>query len=594
MDETRAPIRLSVPTLERTTLSFCGDSLESFEAWVNELPMANVGAAAKQLFDAIRELNVTHQPSLKRFKMLELMRSRIYTICDVLSKRYITQSAALSDNDIRVANLAQTLQSNLATGYKHVILAELQQQHKDANSLKLLTFSIHRAITEIAQNILRNYQLYYQPPSNTWLEAHQMYYLAETRGLLTHSIKDSQCSLVSTSTIKDIYCRLLLLGCAKPNQLRQQDMAALYQATELWASRVRIVKENDPHSLFSFSFYRDTPPNYKKLQQEAPSHSMRGLDTHVLVHALSKHLQNEEGAVTVPAGLNETVITHVMHTWGVMVERSFRRASTQGEIQVGMGMISAHYFAAGEKSFPYLLKEWSPQAIERKKAQKTPGKGSDVWAKSFDAGQSYAPESDSIEFDAGAFFNKHKKNEPEPDTGPKGHVETGNIINTSPGGYCLTLDNTTSVVQAGELVILREPRMPHWSLGIIRWLRTMRENGIQLGIEMLAPKVTPVGIRILNKTGENGELLRGLIMPALPAAGQTETLIAPILPFKVGSKIEVHYNGDIQRALLNKRLNYSRSFAQYEFRGLTQVGIETEAPSRQKDDDEFAGLWDKL
>lgn len=593
MDETRAPIRLSVPAMERTTLSFCADSLEGFEAWVNALPMANVGVAAKQLFDASRELNITHIPSIKRYKMLEMLRPKIYAICDLLSKRYITQSAALNDNDIRVANLAQTLQSNLATGYKHIVLAELQQQHRDTNAQKVLTFAIHRAISELGQGILRTCQLYYQPPANAWLEAHQLYLLAESKALLIHSIKDSQCILVSSSTIKDIYCRLLLLGCCKPNQLRQQDLAALYQATELWASRVRIVKENDPHSLFSFSLHRDQPPTYKKLQQEAPNYSLRGLDTHVLVHALGKHLQNQEGAVTVPASLNETVITHIMHTWGVMVERSFRRASSQGDIQIGIGMLCAHYFAAGEKSFPFLQKEWSPQAVELKKNQKKPAAGSDVWAQSFDAGQGYAPESDSIEFDSDAFFNKHKKNQPEPDTGPKGHVEPGQIINTSPGGYCVTLESTTSVVQAGELVILREPRMPHWSLGIIRWLRTMRGSAIQLGIEMLAPKVTPVGIRILNKTGDNGELLRGLILPALPAAGQAETLIAPILPFKVGAKIEVHYNGDVQRAFLNKRLNYSRSFAQYEFRGLAQ-GTGDVSISSKKDDDEFAGLWDKL
>jgi len=97
---------------------------------------------------------------------------------------------------------------------------------------------------------------------------------------------------------------------------------------------------------------------------------------------------------------------------------------------------------------------------------------------------------------------------------------------------------------------------------------------------------------MLNKPGENGDYLRGIWLPALPAAGQEETLILPTLPFKVGCKAQLLDDKHCQRIQLLKRVNTSRSFVQYSFQSLTQVL----SSSTSKDDsgDEFASIWDKL
>ncbi len=183
MDGHDAPNQISVPDIQQQKLSFC------------DLPMANVGAAAKMLFQATREIKITQLKSSSRYKMLEIIRSQVYGICELLSKRFLQQSVMLTDNDLKIVTLAQTLQNQLATGYKRIVLDELNEPSKKSEK-KLLTFAIHRAISDLSQTILRSMQLYSTPPKNAWLELHQLYLLAEEKQIEEYSIKDNRAKYV--------------------------------------------------------------------------------------------------------------------------------------------------------------------------------------------------------------------------------------------------------------------------------------------------------------------------------------------------------------------------------------------------------------
>jgi len=585
MEVQKSPIRISVPEIKLQKLSFCDGSLSDFEGWAKKLPMANVGVAAKMLFQATRELNATAISATSRYKMLEIIRSQTYVICESLGKRFLKQSVMLTDNDMKIVSLAQTLQNQLASGYKRIIVDELAKPSKKGE-VKLLTFALHRAIMDLSQTILRALQLYSNPPKNAWLELHQMFALAETKGIHQYPVKDSRAKYIASSSIQDVYTRALLLGCSKPNQLRQVDLANLYAATELWSGLVKICKGSDISALFLFAQHKDFPPVYRTLLKTSTTSVGRALSPTALISALQKHLDKDSSDVTVPGNINETVLNHLMHAWGAMVERSFRRTQNSGEIQIGIGLLASHYFSANEFSLPFLLKQWNAEEPQGK--PQVPS--TDVWDQSFDAGSQFGAESENIEFDSIAFISSHAQD--TEDTGPKAKQLSAQIFNTSPGGYGITLDNPPNSVQTGELVVIKEARMNNWSLGCIRWIRTQRNQATQLGIELLAPKVEAVAVRMLNKTGENGDYLRGIWLPALPAAGQEETLILPTMPFKVGCKAQLLDDKHCQRIQLLKRVNTSRSFVQYSFQSLTQVL----SSSTSKDDsgDEFASIWDKL
>ena len=585
MEVQKPPIRISVPDIKQQQLSFCDGSPSDFEGWAKKLPMANVGVAAKMLFQATRELNATRISTRSRYQMLEMIRSQTYVICESLGKRFLKQSVMLTDNDLKIVSLAQTLQNQLASGYKRIIVDELASPSKRGDA-KLLAFAIHRAICDLSQTILRALQLYSHPPKHAWLELHQMYALAETKGLQQHAVTDSRAKYIASTSIQDVYTRVLLLGCCKPNQLRQVDLANLYAAIELWSGLVKISHGTDSSALFLFAQHKDLPPVYRSLLKSTTSSVGRALSPSTLVNALQKHLEQGNADITVPSNINEAVIHHLMHAWGVMVERSFRRTRNSGDIQIAIGLLASHYFSADEFSLPFLLKKWS--ATEPQKKARLPS--SDVWDRSFDAGNQFTANAENIEFDSIAFISSNTQN--GEDSGPKAKQLNAQIFNTSPGGYGVTLAKPPNRVQTGELVVIKEARMNHWSLGCIRWIRTQKKQPTQLGIELLAPKVEAVAVRILNKTGEIGDYLRGIWLPALPAAGQEETLILPTLPFKVGCKAQLLDDKHSQRIQLLKRVNSSRSFVQYSFQSLTQV--LNSSTDEDDSDDEFSSIWDKL
>ena len=593
MEGRQAPIRIQAPKLEQKKLSFCDNSLSGFEAWAKNLPMANVGASAKLLFQATREMNITALPAALRYQMLEIIRTPVYSICNILSKRFLNQSVVLSDSDIKILQLTQTLQIQLATGYKHIVIQELGA--KKASPSKLLTFAIHRAIADLSQTVLRAYQLYSQPPQYSWLEMHQLYAMSEAKGISDYGVKDSRAEYIDGSTINDVYVRALLLGCCKPNQLRQKELAQIYSASELWAPLVKVTTVNDQKALFIFPQHRDAAPIYRSLAKQTPNGVTRGLNPNALVMALQKHVNKETDVTTIPPELTDSVLIHLMHAWGNMTERSFRRTQNSGSVELGFGFLASHYFSANEKSLPYLLTKWNIDLAENK--FKTGGDAAtDVWDKSFDAGSGFAGDAENISFDSIAFIDKNNgmgvKGSGNEDKGPKANLHPAKIINTSPGGYGVAIDAPPNNVQTGELVIIKEPNTNFCSLGCIRWIRTQQKKSTEIGIELIAPRATSVAVRILNKTGDNGEFLRALHIPAMPAAGQEETLILPAVPFKLGSKAELADGKQQTRIQLLKRHNASRSFVQYSYKSLTQ--ITPKAATKDSGDDEFASIWDKL
>jgi hypothetical protein len=586
MEGRQAQIRIQTPKIEKKLLSFCDNSLLGFESWAKSLPMANVGATAKLLFQATKEMNVTQLESAQRFQMLEVIRGPVYNICNLLSKRFINQSVALSDSDLKIMQLTQTLQIQLATGYKHIVIDELSA--KKISGSKLLTFSIHRAIADLSQTILRAYQLYNPAPQHAWVEIHQLFALSESKAVSAYTIKDRQFKLIESSSINEIYVRALLLGCCKPNQLRQTELAQVYYTSEQWASLVKITSNNDGAALFVFPQHRDAAPIYRTLAKQTPVGVTRGLNPNALVMTLQKHINKEPDASLIPNDLPESVLIHLMHAWGNMTERSFRRSQNSGSVELGFGFLASHYFSANEKSLPYLLQSWS---LERTEKKFTSGNSAtdDVWDKSFDAGKNFAGGTENIAFDSIAFIDKHDSHV---DTGSKGQLHPAQITNTSPGGYGVTINTPPSNVQTGELVTIKESKMNCYALGCIRWIRSQPHLPTEIGIELITPRAEAVAVRILNKTGENGDFLRALHLPAMPAAGQEETLILPVVPFKQGSKAELCDGKQQLRIQLLKRHHASRSFVQYDYKSLAKV--IPQANTKDTSDDEFASIWDKL
>jgi len=599
MESTKTPIKLHVPSPTQQQLSFCQANVEGITNWAKSLPMANTGEAARQLYQAIRELNQLHADPLLRFKLLEVMRPYIYSIGTLLAKHFLQTSVSLNERQLKIANLSQSLQSHLATGYKLVVANSIANISAADKPSKIVTTSIHRAITDTTSTILRAFQLYCHPPERSWSEINQLFLLAEMRQLENYKVNDSQNRYLSTTNISSAFIRAHLLGTAKPNNLRQQDLSQLYDATELWADRVKITHCDDESALFIINLHRDKVAQYRQHLRDEQKPLFRSLNTEDLVQELKSYAANPQGPsnITVPGKLSDNLLTHSIQAWGIHWQRSFRRMPTEGQLRLCIGLSATHYYIAGRKEFEKLQIELRPKNTNANAKNVDTGNRStsDVWSGAFDAGGSVIPENTSMDIDAIDFINKHKKDE-QHDTSIKYPSHEVSLINTSPGGYCLQWSGELPPsIQAGEILGIQESGVRHWAIGVIRWIRHLGKAGTQLGIELLAPKAEAGAAQLLQKTGQNGAYMRSLLLPAIKAIAQPATLILPRMPFRTGNKIDLLHSDNNGRQQLTKRIISTNSFSQFQFRS---SGVKPNPQTLQQDanlkDDDFDSLWNKL
>lgn len=598
MESKITPIKLHIPSPTLQKLSFCRANVDGITKWAKKLPMANTGEAARQLYQAIRELNQLEADPQLRFMLLEVIRPYIYSIGALLARHFLQTSISLNERQLKIANLSQSLQSHLATGYKLVVANTLSTMSANAKPSKVTAVSIHRAITDTTYTILRAFQLYCQPPERAWSEINQLYLLAEMHKLDAVAISDTQNSYLSTSDIETAFIRAHLLGTCKPNNLRQQDLTQLYNATELWASKASITDCDDESALFIINLHRDSVAQYRQHLREEQKPLFRSLYTEQLVNELKAYAANPQAkghSITVPGKLSDNLLTHAIQAWGIHWQRSFRRMPTVGTLRLCIGLSATHYYIAGKKDFEKQQIALRPKTAESTLIADTGRKSTDdIWASAFDAGGSAIPENISI--DTIEFINKHQKEEAEEDNTIKYPAHEVTLTNTSPGGYCLTwTGDIPASIQAGEIIGIQESGVRHWAIGVIRWIRHLGSSGIQLGIELLAPKAEAGAAQLLQKTGKNSDYMRSLLLPGIKAIAQPATLILPRMPFRTGNKIDLLHNEASGRHQLTKRLISTNSFSQFQFRS---NGVQATAPALESDhqlsDDDFDSLWNKL
>ncbi|WP_323751299.1 GTPase [Marinobacter sp.] len=590
---------LKVPEQKTSSLSFCDTTPKAFRAWTRQLPMANIGETSRQLYHAIIEVNQLFLPPQQRMQLLELARDKIHFVCNELSRHFLGLAIALPEKQRKIANLTQALQLHLAGGYKLCVLELIDNGGLEKNKSQI-SVATHRAISELGATILRSHQLYCPSPPNSWRECHRLFRFAKHHQLEAQNVDDPLLKHRRASSVADSYKRVLLLGCARPNQLRQAELTLIYDLFETWTSYCECGPELGEDSLFVVNLEKDSSPIYRSLLKKVPGDDSVGFDTRELSSHLAEAVQarsdktSNSTSLKIPANISDTLLTHLSQALGILAKRNFNRIASQGTLEICVGLSAAHYFIAGEKTFPEFISGNDEQHHEEENPFiRDAKKNSDVWSEAHDAD---IPERNLPLSDAPINF-KNRSGSKTGKAKPVSHKAL--LINTSPGGYCVGWEaNIPASLQAGEVLGVREQSSHPWSLAVVRWLRQVRNQGTQTGIELLAPSASPCAVRLIQKVGNSSEYLRGLMLPEISVVNQPATLITPRLPFQSGSRISLMHDGCEDQGQLLKKVSATGSVSQFELK------LNASAPpSRSKEpensspgttEDEFDSLWPSL
>ena len=173
------------------------------------------------------------------------------------------------------------------------------------------------------------------------------------------------------------------------------------------------------------------------------------------------------------------------------------------------------------------------------------------------------------------------------------------IVNISSGGYCLRWNSTSpSRAQIGEPVALRE-KEPNgkdiWRVGVIRWMQFIRKSGLEIGVQVLSPKVYAASAQRSHRPQE--EPFDCLMLPGIKPLKQPASVLLPAHAFKAGDKLRIVVEEQQSEIRLNSIREHTGSFTQFQFTSLVEADRAAQEQKRKasgKNKDEYDEIWSSL
>lgn len=589
--------------------------------WLAELKRANMGDFTRQVYNGLMTLNRQAMSPKYRLENMEILREPTRHIFNQLHKHFINRTLPLPSKSQKIIQLNQALLSEMATGYKILIFEASNGLVKLDN--KTIIISCERALHYYSELLLRSSQIYSELPKGTWWDIHRIYAFAERNKLHQKTIKDTELSTKSIS-VEDYYKQILLFALARPNALRQSDAERLFKSINEWAKLTKIssdVPKNNFSRYFISKLDGDHPPNCFAEDDLKNIENCRIIETSALVdhlHKMDTSLDDLSSGVSIGDKVSHETIRTLVSSWSLCAKRRFSRAARKDHIRVSIGLnpifktlttdieppkpkskinkpnrtFSLESIPENEMAKKDIFAQQDPTFfITHPEMQSDSDRSSAAWdmvSKGRALTESYADELHQQDSKLGEI------NKEAPDLHWK-------ITNVSAGGYCLYWDSLLpSRALVGELISICEKEPDHtlqWRVGVIRWMQYTREHGLEIGVQVLSPKVISCEVRRMER--KNEDPFNCLMLPGIKPIQQPSTLLLPAHAFRRGNTLSIHvYERDIEVKLGTVR-EHTGSFTQFQFSQLNEDDTpdndnNNDEKNKQSDPDNFDSIWSSL
>lgn len=597
-------ITLQLPRQDKTALQLFQASRESAQDWVQNLPIGDTSTVVRMLNEAFDDLNRTTLPPDTRYSLMETLLPSLEVALTTLAKRFLNQPLIMPGEPRKMAESSNQMFSMAITGYTIVALEAIQQRDNisTTNPARLTCAAIQRALMFCGRKILQAFQLHQPMDPHNWEIPHQLYALAEFQKLVDLPVPEP---LDGGSSIKAAYLQGILLGCCKPNQLRQSDLAALYRGLQQWAELVQINTLKTGSELFLVDLDSDQPPQYRALYREQFKAGCRTLDTTVLVEhlkTLRAEISDQGASFDKQTNVSRVLLDHLIASLGSMSMRNFKRTASNSPLWVCVGLSNTHYQVARQQQLKQTGNEDQRSPFPRQ-AQNNPFmpslSKSDLWAKANPMehqglegeGPGY-----TIDLDAATRARFFEQDLPEAPQQGRQSVFEVQLADTSANGYCLEwLDELPSDLKAGDLVGVKEDKKQNeWSIAVIRWISRLQDARTLLGLELLSPRAIAYGARIHRSGDDDTPPMKVLLLPEIKIVGQPSTLITPRAGFKEKQKVTLRNNVEKHTVQLTRQITSTGSFEQFEFRYIKELGDILAETRDSQLHGEFDSLWSNI
>lgn len=562
-----APGLVELPTSLPNQGSF-NSHPKALAQWIENLPMANLAEASRQLLDAMRQVNGVQTPPVDRIEFLEAMRPPIRTMVEGLRKQYAHRELPLGENARGVADVVMALFADLAQGYEIALESSLVDDGS-ALTRKRLALAVQRAIRHTGWRMVEGYLIYEPGSAADWHALNTLYRFSEDADLADVPVADDTLEHGKVQTAAGAYKQILLTAAAGPYRMPKVEVLAVYALLERWAPRITLPAasaDTSAEGVYMIDLNGNRPPFSRANGDQQDPRILRTIATTDLPALINREMK-EPGLLERLVRRREQrtdgeLLQRIVIALGVTPKRRFPRQSSGAQAEVALGLSQIHRLLSQHQGDAYNTPE--NQSRFQGRDLSVDRKQDDVWELVY-------PEQLIRALQWEDELRKHRTKptiaEPKQDATD---TREWHLVNVSAGGYCLLSDPSHSGrTQVNELVLIREvgdsSALP-WQIGVVRWMKNVPDTGLQVGVQLLAPSPVAVTVSATTEQGRPVTAVRGLILPRIAAIEQPATLVTPSLPYALRGHADIHCAGRNYKVKLEHRLEESNIFCRFEIR----------------------------
>lgn len=468
--------------------------------WIGALPYIDQNLAARQFYDGLRRSNRQAHETKQRLAAIELMRPVAREFLKEQRKYLVAQPFPLSKKANEILKLQQNILSELAVAYK-IIIQETANRKIQLSSKKLI-MCVHHAMRYMLEQYITLSQVYSEPPKGYWQDYCQLYKMAEYLKLSHAQIKNESTANANKSSANCLLKQACLLSLANLHTFghgEAEKIAAYIESMNnlVTLSEEKHLQEND--NIYFINLSLNKPPRFINVEYIPISSENRFLDCSKLISELHEitssdsDSENKNEVILSSSHLTRPLAKRLLNKLAYKSKRREKRvASSKEKLTVVIGFRDAiNLLLTPDKQEKENLLTGTSLELLQIENSVTDSQGKedrevDRWgwlSRNNEMNEKYIMNSTR------AMQSSAYNIEPV--------IQSWEISNASNGGYCLLSENTSDYqAQVGDLMLIRLEDNPNddWRIGVVRWMQSIADKGVKIGIETLKGTVTPVKV----------------------------------------------------------------------------------------------------
>lgn len=515
------PLTLTVPAPDQVENPGVETRPEHLQKRLDALPLSNLPEVSRTLCDEIGALNRQKVAMDTRLKLLDLYRGTILKLLPVLEDQFVSARLPLQEKPRHMAELACQLQTELANGYK-IVLLDYQDKRIKLGKGKIALAAAQRGISALSRNLAIHYQIYAPTPAGIWSEIHRIFRFAMEQKIADEPIADEN----GEGSIGLVYKQALLLALSDPYHLNPGEIRKIQEYLALFGDLAQLqpfMQTSDPIGRFLVQTDSDSPPSEAlQILDEASNLDNILLNTRELAHALRHHADRLEAGES-PKNLRlpysamdagyHGLLRRLLKHWLATPKRAYRRTQRIAGTEVCTSLPAVHHFLGWHEV----------------------NESTDL---------SFVESTNKPKFISGKWL----------------------IVNESAGGLALRgIFKVLPHIRPGEIIGLKMDGSDQWHVGAVRWVKSDKARHLEIGAQLLAPKAVPARTKP-TIAGFAEEFQPALLLPQAPLLRQPETLIARRGTFGAQRELLLEFGDNTtQTVRAVKLVEQTASYDRFEF-----------------------------